>query len=442
MRVHIVTYGCSNNQAESQIMAGLLKQSGFQLTNEDSADVIILNTCSVKDSTEKKILYKISSFHDDYPDKKLIVAGCLPEADIGIVRRHAKKASIVGTNHIKKIPIAVDLTLENNFIEFVGKNKEDKIGLPKVRENEVVNIIPISSGCSSFCTFCSTKLAKGNILSYNEEKIVEEIRRSKIGSGAKEFWLTSQDCGCYGIDRGNGDNIALLLNAITSSVPGMYFLRLGMANPQHIKRILPQLIDAYRDGHVFKFLHVPVQSGSEKILSAMRRGHTVQDFRSVVDAFHLAFQDITIWTDIIVGFPGETEEDFEQSMKLLKETGPDFVNISSYSPRPGTKAARMRQLPAEIKKDRTRRMSSLVKEICFEQNRRWLGWSGSIIIDEFIKEKGNFIGRNYAYKPVAVKGEYRLGEIVDVTIVDITATCLIGELLEMEEPRMPLLSVQ
>lgn len=426
--VYIETYGCSNNQAESQMMKGLLEKSGFLLTNDETrADIVIVNTCSVKNKTESKIMHRLSSFHEKYRDKKLIVAGCLPEANIERVRKIAKNASIVGTNHIRKIAVAADLLLDGTYVEFVGKANVEKVGLPKIRENDVVDIIPISNGCMSHCSFCSTKLAKGDLFSYGEEKIIEEIRAAKIGGGAKEFWLTSQDCGCYGFDANT--NAATLLNKIAASVSGVYFLRLGMANPQHVKLILNQLIDAYKDGHVFKFLHVPVQSGSNKILRTMARGHTVEDYKNVVGAFRSILPEITIWTDIIVGFPGETEEDFEETVNLVKETRPDVANISAYSARPGTKSAKMKKVPTEIVKERTVKMHLLAKQIALEQNSKWLGWSGTVIIDEYKPEKNSYIGRNYAYKPVVLEGnnDYSLGQVIDIKVFQSTTNCLIGK---------------
>ena len=143
--VYVETYGCSNNQAESQMMKGLLEKSGFRITdNEEAADIVVVNTCSVKNKTESKIMHRLSSFHEKYRDKKLIVAGCLPEARIERVRKIAKNASIVGTNHIRKIAVAADLLLDGTYVEFVGKANVEKIGLPKIRENDVIDIIPIS----------------------------------------------------------------------------------------------------------------------------------------------------------------------------------------------------------------------------------------------------------------------------------------------------------
>ncbi len=418
MRVHIITYGCSNNKAESQIMTCLLRKEGNRLVdNIEDADAIVLNTCSVKSTTEQKILHNISSIHEKNPEKHIVIAGCMPEAEYDKVKRMAPYASMLSTHHIDKINEAVKTRKE-----FMGKARLQKVTLPKA-SGEYPSIIPISSGCLSACSFCSTKLAKGNLISYHSAQISMEIARAKEG-GQKEFWLTSQDCGCYGFD--NNTTMSELINKITTCVRGQYFLRIGMMNPQHTRKILKELIDAYKNNHVFKFLHLPVQSGSQKILDDMRRGHKIDDFFKIVEQFRKEMPDITIWTDIIVGFPGETEDDFTESMKLLRNIRPDFTNISSYSVRPNTKAAQLKQIPTHVKKARTRKMSELARSISLERNQRWIGRTCAVIIDEYNKEKGNYIGRNSAYKPVAIKGKHKMGEVIPVKIVDATSTCLIG----------------
>ncbi|MBI2971591.1 MAG: tRNA (N(6)-L-threonylcarbamoyladenosine(37)-C(2))-methylthiotransferase [Candidatus Aenigmarchaeota archaeon] len=418
-KVYIETYGCSNNHAESQIMAGVLGREGHALAAIEDADTIIVNTCSVKSATENKTRYRIEELQRAYPEKKLVLAGCLVEAEPQVVRKIAPEASLLSTNHIDKVHLAV-----GNRTEFLGKKKTEKVGLPRIATNPVVDIIPISSGCLSVCTFCSTKLAKGNLFSFSEEKIIEEIKTAKVGGGYKQFWLTSQDCGCYGFEHGT--NAARLMKNIIARVSGKYYLRLGMANPQHVKRFLQELTDAYRDEHVFKFIHIPVQSGSNSVLRAMRRGHTAEDYALIANAFRDAFPEITVWTDIIAGFPGETEDDFEKTVNLVRKTQPDFVNVSAYSARPGTKAASMEKVPSEVVKERTRALSEIVKKASLERNKLWVGWSGAALVNEFSGEKQNFIARNYAYKPIAVKGDFGLGQEVAVEIIDARPTCLIG----------------
>jgi len=426
MNIYLETYGCSANQAETEIMAGLLTRSGFTIvSNLDDADIVIVNTCSVKLTTEQKILYRIQELEKS---KKIIVAGCMPESEYAKLRK-ITDASFVSTHHIQNIATAVKKVADGKHVELVGKERTEKVCLPRIRKNKVIDIVPVSSGCLSACAYCSTKLAKGDLFSFSPKKIIEEINSAKR-SGCKEFWITGQDCGCYGSD--NDENLADLLNNITDTVKGKYFLRVGMLNPRHVLTFLPQLIQAYKNEHVFKFLHLPVQSGSDKILKLMDRGYTADDFRKIVNEFRKEIPEITIWTDIIAGFPDESTDDFEQTVDLIKDIKPDFVNISAFGVRPGTKAAEMKQISTEIKKERTRRLSEAVDDMCLEANKHWLGRESEIIVDEYKPEKQNFIGRNIAYKPVVVKNaeiaskNIKIGDIVNVKIVDVGKTHLTG----------------
>ena len=418
---NITTYGCSNNQAESEIMEALMRKAGFSHAPQENADIVILNTCSVKSVTENKILHTARELQSS--NKKFILTGCMPEAQYDVIKEVVPEAGIVSTHHIDKIAEAAQSMLNNEYVEILGKARLVKTQMPKIRKNPVVDIIPISSGCKSFCTFCSTKLAKGDLFSYPAEVIVDAVKKA-LTEGVKEFWLTSQDNGCYGFD--NGQTIADLINNITSNVKGDYMLRIGMMNPEHVIKLLPKILEAYDNEHVFKFFHLPVQSGSNEILKKMKRRHTTEDFLSTVKEIRSTFPLSTIWTDMICGFPEETEEDFSLSLNLLKQAEPDFSNVSAYGNRPGTLAAKMKQVDTVIKKERTRKMSDFVRTMSENHNKKWIGWSGKIIIDEFNEAKQTWMGRNFAYKSVVVKGDYILGETINVKITDAAVSNLIA----------------
>lgn len=417
----IVTYGCSANQAESEIMTALLRNAGFTPSAPENADIVILNTCSVKSVTENKILHAARELQKN--NKKFILTGCMPEAQYDIIKEIIPEAGIVSTHHIDKIAEAAQSMLNNEYVEILGKSRLIKAQMPKVRKNHVVDIIPISSGCKSFCTFCSTKLAKGDLFSYPIETIVESVKKG-MSENVKEFWLTSQDNGCYGFDKGK--TISDLINCIVSEVEGQYFLRIGMMNPEHVVKLLPKLLEAYNNEHVFKFFHLPVQSGSNSVLQAMKRRHSAEDFLSTVKEIRNTFPLSTIWTDMIVGFPEETENDFMESMKLLEKSQPDFSNVSAYGNRPDTLASKMEQIDTKTKKERTVRMSSFVRSMSEKHNKNWLEWSGIALVDEFNPEKQTWIARNFAYKSVLLKGVYELGQTVNVKIKDATVSNLIS----------------
>jgi len=420
MNVCIETYGCSANQSDSEIMAGLLTQAGFDIVHDpELADIIIINTCIVKGTTERRVISKIKKIEKS--EKKLVVAGCMPEAMYKQLRE-ITKVPAVGPYQIKKIVSIVKAAIEGKQIEALG-GRCNKTLLPKIRRNPVIDIIQIQHGCLSACSFCITRKARGSLHSESPDSISREVLLAHK-AGVKEFWFTGQDTGCYGFDMNT--NLAELINKVTTNVKGKYFIRLGMMNPQHAKQILSELIEAYKHDQVFKFLHIPVQSGSNRILTDMRRGHDVEDFVSAVEQFRRNIPGITIWTDIIVGYPGETDKDFQKTIDLLKKIQPDYTNISRFTTRPGTEAAKEKQLPTEIKKQRSRVASKIVDKICLQQNKRWVDWSGIALVDEYNRAKQTWIARNYAYKPIVLKGQYRLGQFVKVKIKEAATTHLVG----------------
>ena len=241
--------------------------------------------------------------------KPLIVAGCLPKAEKDNVEKFTENASLLGPNSLGKTLDVINSTLMGKKQIALEDSDLSKVGLPKVRLNSAVGIVEIASGCMSECTFCQTKLAKGDLSSYRLGDIVRQVQ-TEIKEGCKEVWLTSTDNGCYGLDIGT--DLPTLVNAV-SEIQEDFMIRVGMMNPMYMPRIKQNLIESYDNEKVFKFLHIPVQSGSDKVLNDMKRGHTSQTFREIVNKTKEKFEKFTISTDIIVGFPSETEEDFQKT---------------------------------------------------------------------------------------------------------------------------------
>ena len=296
--IYIETYGCSNSQAEAEIMAGLLEKGGFEIvSNEKNADLLIVVTCYVKSPTQQKILFRMRQLNERYPDKKMIIAGCMPEGIYGKLISIFPDSSMVSTHHVKDIVKAVEKTLRGKRIEYLGESKQIKLCLPRIRKNSLIDIVPVSSGCNSSCSYCCVRLAKGGLFSYPEAKIIKEVQDS-VKQGCKEIWITSQDNASYG----NG-KLPDLMNKI-SKIPGSFYARIGMMNPRNVLPILPNLIESYRNDKIFKFLHLPVQSGDDAILKKMNRGYKAKDFERIVNELKNNFR-YQLWTDVIVGFPGE-----------------------------------------------------------------------------------------------------------------------------------------
>lgn len=422
-KIFLETYGCSANKAESEAMAGLLTRGNFQLvSNEKEADAVLINTCFVKHKTEQKILHRLRKLNGS---KKIIVAGCMAEPGREKILKASPDASLLSTHNVNKIVSVANDAFEGKQTEILEYSKSEKPLLPKIRFNPIINIVQILDGCNSRCTFCATKLAKGNTKSFSQGAIVKDVENS-LKQGCRELWLTSQDNAVYGSDRGAFSLPELLKNVCL--IQGNFRVRNGMANPDGILKILPKLIEAYKSEKFYKFLHLPIQSGNDRVLARMNRHYTVSQFQKIISAFRKEFPQITIWTDIIVGFPGETEKQFEDTLKVLKKIKSDYVNISAYGHRGGTAAAKMKKVPTEIVKGRTRAATELCDKISAEKNKAWLGWSGEVLISEKGGLAGQFIGRNFAYKPVLIESEKNLqGEFVNVEVSGVENRHLVGK---------------
>ena len=419
-KIWVEAYGCSASFSDSEMISGLIVNGGHTLADSsEESDLNVIVTCSVKDATAAKMVHRIKESNA----KPLVVAGCLPKAEQHTVEKFAENASLLGPNSIGKTLQVIKSTLDGQKIIALEDTDITKIGLPKIRLNPAIGIIEIASGCMSECTFCQTKLSKGDLKSYRIGDVVRQVK-TEISDGCNEVWLTSTDNGCYGLDI--GADLPELVNAV-SEIDNKFFIRVGMMNPMYMPKIRDGLLKSFQSTKVFKFLHVPVQSGSNKVLNDMKRGHTEQTFRDVTNKFRDKFEKFTISTDVIVGFPTETEEDFEATLKLLKETKPDIVNLSRYSQRPGTYAAEMRQIDVTEVKRRSKTAYELINEISEENNKNWIGWEGQVIFDE--EHEDQIRGRNFAYKPIFVKEKPKIGQISTVKIIDSTTHSLIGQIM-------------
>ncbi len=420
-KVRIESYGCSASMADSEMIAGLLKSNGHELVSDvNGADVNLIVTCTVKDVTANRMVYRIKDL--TMSGKPLVVAGCLAKAEPDRVERLSPRASMLGPHSIDKAVEVVNAALNGGRSVVLTDSIKPKVNLPRLRFNPVVSIVEIASGCMSECTFCETKIAKGKLRSYRIGDIVRQVKED-VREGCREVWLTSTDNGPYGRDL--KCNLADLISEV-SGVEGDFMIRVGMMNPMHIPFILEDLIEAYRNDKVFKFLHIPVQSGSEKILRLMKRGHKAQLFADISRRFRDEFKQFTIATDVIAGFPEEDEVDFHQTLELLKKVEPDVINISKYSARPRTEANLMDKVDVKIVKERTGELHQLANSIGYRRNRTWRDWRGEILVDEITND--GVRGRNFAYKPVFVKEKVILGTKTNVKINKISRHFLFGKI--------------
>ncbi|KON31387.1 hypothetical protein AC478_02890 [miscellaneous Crenarchaeota group-1 archaeon SG8-32-3] len=425
MHVFVKSYGCSANFADGEVLSGCLAKAGYKLAvSVSEADIAVYNTCAVKGPTENRAIAVLKRVPKG---KKLIVAGCLPLINFERLNREVRFDAAVGPAAGTEIVDVVKRVVEGEKVVALegALSAKPALSLPRLRSNPVVSVVPVSYGCLGSCAYCCVVSARGRLRSYTIKEVSERVRKD-LAAGAKELWVTSQDTACYGRDIGT--NLAALLKAVCD-VEGDFRVRVGMMTPNLVKDMLSDLLEAFKSEKVFKFVHLPVQSGDDTVLRGMRRFYSVQDFVAVVDAFRSVFPEITVATDVICGFPGETREAFANTLKLIRKVIPDVVNISKFFARPGTVAAEMHTgvvEPAEIKR-RSSELAKLVKKVSLKRNQRWVGWSGEVLVDEKGKAPGSWIGRNFAYKPVTLKKLTNLlGETVRVKVAKGFSTYLLG----------------
>jgi len=422
-RVYVKSFGCSANLADGEVIAGCLSKAGFEVVDDpQDAEILLYNTCAVKSPTENRV---IDILRKAPKDKRLIVTGCLPLINFERLKNEVEFDGVAGPAPGAKIVEILRRVAAGEKVVYLGGVSKPSLCLPKIPVNRVVSIVPINYGCLGSCSYCCVHFARGHLRSNSIDEIVERVKQD-LDSGAKEVWLTSQDTACYGKDIGT--SLADLLRRICE-IEGDFFVRVGMMNPDHVMEMLDELVEAYKCGRVFKFLHLPVQSGDDEVLELMNRRYTVEDFKTVVQAFRKEIPRLTLSTDVICGFPGESREAFEHTKKLVREIHPDIVNVSKFFSRPRTPAEKMVSLPPKEVKIRSKEIAVLSKMISFEKNRAWMNWEGTALFDE--KGKGeSWMGRNFAYKPVVVKGgESLVGTFVQVRVVNAFSTYLEAEVV-------------
>ncbi|NUN11937.1 tRNA (N(6)-L-threonylcarbamoyladenosine(37)-C(2))-methylthiotransferase [Candidatus Micrarchaeota archaeon] len=401
MKYFVKTYGCTFNEADTDRIIGLAEGVHERVQKEEDAEVIVLNTCSVKDATQQKILHEVSS-----TKKQLVVTGCLAQASPELIQKYNPNASVVGTFAHKRINEAIS---GEKIIDVSRSNV-----LPLFAQVDgLFSRIQINSGCASFCTFCSTKLARGNTKSYDAKELVYSIQKS-VELGAKEIQLCSQDTGCYGQDLGY--SLVDLLERI-KEIPGDFRVRLGMLNPEHVLTLGEPLLGAFDQEKMFKFVHLPLQSGSDSVLKHMRRHYNVSEFKQAFFAFKNRFPEAMMATDVIVGYPTETDEDFRQTMNLIKELRFDVVNVSKFSPRPNTIAAKLPQLNNAVVKKRSAECSELCRKISLENNSKLVGKEFDVLLLEKGTKEGQLVGKSGFYKSFVLNSNAELGSWVKVKAV-------------------------
>ena len=346
---------------------------------------------------------------------------------------YLKGLSMIGVQQIDRVVEVVEETIKGNSVKMFGTKREQgkksggaKLDLPKIRRNPLVEIIAINTGCLNQCTYCKTKHARGELGSYAPEEIVARAEQS-FREGVCEIWLTSEDTGAYGRDIGS--SLPELLGQLVKVIPEGCRLRLGMTNPPYILDHLDEMAEILNHDRVYSFLHVPVQTGSDAVLLDMKREYTVAQFEQVVDTLTEKVPGITIITDIIAGFPTETPEDFQDTMKLIKKYNFPSLFINQFFPRPGTPAAKMKRIPTQEVKERTREITEYFRSYKPYEDR--LGQVYTVLCTEVSHDNQYYVAHNQFYEQVLVpKRPELMGKMFSVRIVDSCKFSMTGELLQ------------
>ncbi|XP_011818157.1 PREDICTED: threonylcarbamoyladenosine tRNA methylthiotransferase isoform X2 [Colobus angolensis palliatus] len=373
------------------------KKTVHQVTeNASDADLWLLNSCTVKNPAEDHFRNSIKKAQEE--NKKIVLAGCVPQAQPR--QDYLKGLSIIGVQQIDRVVEVVEETIKGHSVRLLGQKKDNgrrlggaRLDLPKIRKNPLIEIISVNTGCLNACTYCKTKHARGNLASYPIDELVDRAKQS-FQEGVCEIWLTSEDTGAYGRDIGT--NLPTLLWKLVEVIPEGAMLRLGMTNPPYILEHLEEMAKILNHPRVYAFLHIPVQSASDSVLMEMKREYCVADFKRVVDFLKEKVPGITIATDIICGFPGETDQDFQETVKLVEEYKFPSLFINQFYPRPGTPAAKMEQVPAQV-----------------------IGERQQVLVTEESFDSKFYVAHNRFYEQVLVpKNPAFMGKMVEVDICE------------------------
>lgn len=421
--IAVLSQGCAANFGDGEKIARALSAQhpdcsiSFEFPTEQPL-AFYLNVCTVKGngSALKLLQQAVTTF----PQAPIFITGCAPKDFQEEARKISDKITFTSLKALESLDSIAPKGLQND--------------MRILRQSPFVGIVNIEEGCLDACAFCSTKLVKGRLQSQPEDAIVEQVRRL-VDDGCLEIQLSGQDCACYGFDTGT--NLANLTQKILAQVPGNYKIRLGMGNPRHILGYKDALLECFQDERLYQFLHVPVQSGSERVLQLMNRKHSVKDFRNFALELQEKFPLFTLSTDLIVGFPGETDVDYQETLDLLKETRPTVCNITRFVARKGTVAARMEEANAadtpavsdSVKHERSAKLFDAFQQIAQENNQRWVGKTCTVVTEKQGHRAGTTIARNSAYRPVALQGNISAGKTLQVRITKAEPFALIGERL-------------
>ena len=432
INIYIEGYGCTLNSADTNILANSIKQyikdnninNMNIVSNINNANIVVINTCIVRQETEHKMNSRVNYLKS--LNKKIVIAGCMPKGlsketkelnpDLTIM---PLEAHLIGEKIYNYI---INNNINNDNINDINSDNNIDHKLKNLKPNNIIMPLPISEGCLGKCNYCIVKLARGDLKSYSEKVILDKVKEY-VTNNVKHILITSQDTACYGFDKNT--NLPNLLNKIIN-INGEFNLRIGMMHSKNLPYIIDDLIELYKTNKITNFIHLPLQSGDNKILNDMEREYTVEQYIDFVKEFRKKIPNLNYHTDIIVGYPTETEENFNNTIELLKKLKPDGIHGAKYTQRKGTKANNLKQIDTKIRKERMKILDNLRRELSYNSHKKYVGKTLNTLIIKnnegitdncktvkFDKVENNYIGK---FKKVKIKKALTFGlygEILD-----------------------------
>jgi tRNA-2-methylthio-N6-dimethylallyladenosine synthase len=447
-RLFIKSYGCQMNVYDSERMAEVLRPLGYALTDRpEGADLVVLNTCHIREKAAEKVYSELGRLKEMRAEKAeagqgrmgVVVAGCVAQAEgEEIIRRAPVVDLVVGPQAYHKLPELIARASrqmgERLAADFTPEEKFD--ALPKAREAGGVSaFLTVQEGCDKFCTFCVVPYTRGGEYSRPADAIEAEAR-GLVAQGVRELTLLGQNVNAYGgKDEGSSGGLAALVRRL-ARIEGLERIRYTTSHPREMDEAL---IAAHAEvPQLMPYLHLPVQSGSDRILRAMNRGHTIEDYRKLIDKIRAARSDIALSCDFIVGFPGETDADFEATLSLMRDVGYASAFAFKYSRRPGTPAASMAgQVDESVKEQRLARLLELLEQQQRAFNAAQVGRTVDVLFERPGRHEGQILGRSPFLQAVHVQGPQTLiGQVAPVKIGAAAMNSLTGELVASELARV------
>ena len=451
-KVHIKSFGCQMNVYDARRMADTLARDGYAETaSAEEADLIILNTCHIREKAVEKVYSELGRLREMREEAALhgrkpmiAVAGCVAQAEgKEIIRRAPSVRVVVGPQNIHRISELVARAKDGEAVvdtEFAVEDKFEQLAAPKpeiTRARGISAFVTVQEGCDKFCTFCVVPYTRGNEVSRSPERILSEAE-GLIAQGVKEITLIGQNVNAYHGRGTDGREWTLpRLVARLAEIPELVRIRYTTSHPRDMDG---ELIEAHRDiEKLMPFLHLPVQSGSDRMLEEMNRKHTRADYLRIIERARKARPDMAFSSDFIVGFPGETDQDFEDTLALVREVGYAQCFTFKYSPRPGTPAAEMaEQIPEDVKTERLYRLQELIEAQQHEFNLSCIGKELDVLFEKPGRHEGQIVGRSPYLQPVPVIAPKSIiGSVARVRINELRTYSLIGELLDGSQSETP-----